>query len=83
MTKWGKSVTAKRDAGVVDSILLALRSVEGRTSREAKILDLPEQLLVYSRRSRQFSDRGIHELKGVPDVWQLYAVAGRIGPVEM
>ena len=24
----------------------------------------------------QFSDRGTHELKGVPDVWQLYAVAG-------
>jgi hypothetical protein len=24
----------------------------------------------------QFSDRGAHELKGVPDVWQLYAVAG-------
>ncbi|HKN14592.1 MAG TPA: adenylate/guanylate cyclase domain-containing protein [Candidatus Binatus sp.] len=24
----------------------------------------------------QFSDRGTHQLKGVPDVWQLYAVAG-------
>lgn len=24
-----------------------------------------------------FRDRGIHELKGVPDVWQLYAVAGQ------
>jgi class 3 adenylate cyclase len=24
----------------------------------------------------QFSDRGTHELKGVPDTWQLYAVAG-------
>jgi class 3 adenylate cyclase len=23
-----------------------------------------------------FSDRGTHELKGVPDTWQLYAVAG-------
>src|SRR5271156_852041 len=34
-------------------ILLALRSVEGRTSREAKILELPEQLLVFSRRSRK------------------------------
>jgi hypothetical protein len=34
-------------------ILLALRSVEGRTSREAKILDLREQLLVFSRRSRK------------------------------
>jgi class 3 adenylate cyclase len=22
----------------------------------------------------QFSDRGVHELKGVPDIWQLYAV---------
>ena len=22
-----------------------------------------------------FSDRGTHELKGVPDTWQLYAVA--------
>ena len=34
-------------------ILLALRSVEGHTSREAKIHDLPEQLLVFSRRSRK------------------------------
>ena len=24
----------------------------------------------------EFSDRGAHELKGVPDTWQLYAVAG-------
>ena len=24
----------------------------------------------------EFSDRGTHELKGVPDTWQLYAVAG-------
>jgi hypothetical protein len=34
-------------------ILLALRSVEGRTSREAKIRDLRERLLVFSRRSRK------------------------------
>jgi len=24
----------------------------------------------------QFTDRGTHQLKGVPDDWQLYAVAG-------
>lgn len=24
----------------------------------------------------EFSDRGIYELKGVPDTWQLYALAG-------
>lgn len=24
----------------------------------------------------EFSDRGTHELKGVPDTWQLYALAG-------
>jgi len=23
-----------------------------------------------------FEDRGVRELKGVPDTWQLYAVAG-------
>ena len=27
----------------------------------------------------EFNDRGSHELKGVPDVWQLYAVAGQPG----
>ena len=25
----------------------------------------------------RFDDRGVHELKGVPDAWQVYAVAGR------
>jgi hypothetical protein len=34
-------------------ILPALRSVEGRTSREAKILDLREQLLVFSREANR------------------------------
>jgi hypothetical protein len=24
----------------------------------------------------EFDDRGSHELKGVPDAWQLFAVAG-------
>jgi class 3 adenylate cyclase len=27
----------------------------------------------------EFSDRGIHTLKGVPDEWQLYAVVGSSG----
>jgi hypothetical protein len=28
----------------------------------------------------EFSERGLHELKGVPGAWQLYAVAERAEP---
>lgn len=54
VTKRDKCVTAMRDARIVDSDLLALRSVsEGRISREAEILVLRRQLLVLSRRRRK------------------------------
>ncbi|HTR73372.1 MAG TPA: hypothetical protein VMG80_07225 [Solirubrobacteraceae bacterium] len=28
----------------------------------------------------EFSDRGAHTLKGVPDAWRLYAVGAQLGP---
>jgi hypothetical protein len=32
------------------------------------------RLVLFDRRGLRFRDRGTHELKGIPDTWQRYAV---------
>jgi transposase InsO family protein len=54
VTERGECDTATRDVRVADSDLLVLRSVfEARASREAEILVLHQQLLVFSRKARR------------------------------
>jgi class 3 adenylate cyclase len=56
------------------AIHIAARVVSLAAADEVLVSRTVKELVAGS--GLQFSDRGTHELKGVPDTWQLYAVAG-------
>jgi class 3 adenylate cyclase len=66
-------IECRRDAVVGLAVHIGARVAALAAAGEVLVSRTVKDLVVGS--GLAFDDRGTHELKGIPDVWQLYAVA--------